>query len=93
MKRAAIVMTLLLFSSSMTFAQESGMPTQSGTQEPEVPGNPPPAPGQPPSDPDSVYVPQESGSQKQDRLPRPEQDKCAPGQDAKKCVEQQRGRK
>ncbi|MEJ5021869.1 hypothetical protein WH297_19330 [Ochrobactrum vermis] len=93
MKRAIVVMMLLLISSSMIFAQESGMPTQSGTQEPEVPGDPPPAPGQPPSDPDSVYVPQKSGSQKQDRLQMPEKDKCAPGQDAKECVEQQRDRK
>jgi len=77
----------------MSFAQESGMPTQSGTQEPEVPGNPPPAPGQPPSDPDGVHVPKTSESQKQDRLQKSKKDACIPGQDAKNCVEQQRNRK
>ncbi len=92
MKRSALVALLLGFS-SVSFAQESGMPTQSGTQEPEVPGNPPPAPGQPPSDPDSVDVPKASESQKQDRLQSSKKDACTSGRDARKCVEQQRGRK
>ncbi len=92
MKRILLVV-LLLVSPNMSFAQESGMPTQSGTQEPEVPGNPPPAPGQPPSDPDGVHVPKTSESQKQDRLQKSKKDACIPGQDAKNCVEQQRNRK
>lgn len=92
MKSVALAMLLFVFS-GVAFAQSSGVPTQSGGQEPEVPGNPPPAPGQPPSDPDSVHVPQNSSSQKQDRIKKPEKDECAPGNDAKTCVEQQRGRK
>lgn len=91
--KLSVLMALLLSFSSVSFAQESGMPTQSGTQEPEVPGNPPPAPGRPPSDPDSVDVPKASESRKQDRLLNSKKDQCVPGQDARKCVEQQRGRK
>ncbi len=92
MKRSVLVALLLSFS-SLAFAQESGMPTQSGTQEPEVPGNPPPAPGQQPSETDSVHVPKPSESQKQDQVQKSKKDACAPGQDARKCIEQQRGRK
>jgi hypothetical protein len=76
--------------SSASFAQGSGAPSQSGGQEPEVPGNPPAAPGQPPSDPDSTQVP---SSQKQDQIQKPEIDACSPGQEAKTCVEKQRGTK
>ncbi len=92
MERSVLVALILGFS-SVAFAQESGMPTQSGTQEPEVPGNPPPAPGRPPSDPDSVHIPKPAESQKQDRAQKTEKDACTPGQDARKCVELQRGRK
>ena len=92
MKRI-IVFALLFMAPNFTVAQESGMPTQSGTQEPEVPGNPPPAPNQPPSDPDAVHVPLNPESQKQDRVKKTEEDECAPGKDSKTCVERQRERK
>lgn len=49
-----VIFALLLIAPNIAVAQESGMPTQSGTQEPEVPGNPPPSPNQPPSDPEEV---------------------------------------
>ncbi|MEJ5020179.1 hypothetical protein WH297_10570 [Ochrobactrum vermis] len=91
--KSIVIFALLLIAPNIAAAQESGMPTQSGTQEPEVPGNPPPAPGQPPSDPDSVHVPPDSGPQKQDRVKKLDEDECVPGKDAKTCVESQRGRK
>jgi len=87
-----VIFALLLIAPNIAVAQESGMPTQSGTQEPEVPGNPPPSPNQPPSDPDAVHVPLNSEPQKQDRVKK-EEDECAPAKDAKTCVERQRGRK
>lgn len=87
-----VIFALLLIAPNIAVAQESGMPTQSGTQEPEVPGNPPPSPNQPPSDPDAVHVPLNSEPQKQDRVKK-EEDECAPGKHAKTCVERQRGRK
>lgn len=80
----------LVVMSSVSFAQGSGAPSQSGGQEPEVPGNPSASPGQPPSDPDSTQVP---SSQKQDQIQKSETDACSPGQDAKTCVEKQRGSK
>jgi len=89
MKWIALAIGLAIMSSS-SFAQGTGAPSQSGGQEPEVPGNPPAAPGQPPSDPDSSQVP---SSQKPDQTQKPEEDVCAPGHDAKACVEMQRGRK
>ena len=88
-----LILALLLIAPNIAVAQESGMPTQSGTQEPEVPGNPPPSPNQPSSDPDAVHVPLNSVPQKRDRLKNPDDDECAPGKDAKNCVESQRGRK
>ncbi len=87
-----VIFALLLIAPNIAVAQESGMPTQSGTQEPEVPGNPPSSPNQPPSDPDAVHVPLNSEPQKQDRVKK-EEDECAPGKDAKTCVKRQRGRK
>lgn len=91
--KSAILAIILTVSPGAVLAQGSGVPTQSGAQEPEVPGNPPPTPGQPPSDPDSVPVPQNTPPRKQDRITKPENDECAPGKDAQTCVERQRGRK
>ncbi|OIS95189.1 hypothetical protein BLA27_03800 [Brucella cytisi] len=91
--KSIVIFALLFIAPNIAAAQESGMPTQSGTQEPEVPGNPPPSPNLPPSDPDAVQVPLNSEPEKQDRLKKPEEDECAPGKNAKTCVESQRGRK
>ncbi|MBJ6133880.1 hypothetical protein JAU75_13620 [Ochrobactrum sp. Q0168] len=80
--------------STAAFAQAPGMPTQSGGQEPEVPGNPPPSSNQQLAAPENVPVPEKAKPPKHDRKDRSEKHtKCMQGQDAKKCRDEQRGRK
>jgi hypothetical protein len=71
-------------SCGLAVAQESGMPTHSGGQEPEVPGNPSPDTAKP-------VVPKKESRTKADS-PIDEQkiikqEKCKPGKDAKECRE------
>ncbi|NNU61195.1 hypothetical protein ECB98_17930 [Brucellaceae bacterium VT-16-1752] len=93
MKQFIIAIAFAVASTAVS-AQTPGMPTQSGGQEPEVPGSPPPSSNQQPAAPENVPVPEKAQPPKHDRKDRIEKHtKCVPGQDAKKCRDEQRGRK
>ncbi|MDH7793657.1 hypothetical protein QBD00_004587 [Ochrobactrum sp. AN78] len=85
----ALVMTIAatLSVSSITLAQESGAPNQSGGQEPEVPGTSP-STSQKPVEPKSENPPPMQRERKKEAESKAEkQRKCAPGMDAKACRE------
>lgn len=71
-------------SCGLAVAQESGMPTQSGGQEPEVPGTPSHYNAKP-------VVPKKQSQPKanppKDKQKVIKQEKCKPGKDAKECRE------
>lgn len=92
MKHVIIALAYAVLSTA-AWAQTPGMPTPSGGQEPEAPGTMSPSSDQTPSAPENVPVPK-TQPPKHDRKDRIEkQTKCLQGQDAKKCQDEQRGRK
>jgi len=71
-------------SCGLAVAQESGLPTQSGGQEPEVPGNSSGNASKPVVPNTDSRPKAKSSEEKQKAL---KQEKCKPGKDAKECRE------